>query len=125
MVAWNTTDARIAIVAGARTPLAKAGTALKDLHAEDLARIAMQETLLFPAETLEPVGQLARAKSAWQKTKAASGLRPRHFKPIAGLELGLTDPTVNMIMGKTAEVLVQEFGISRAEQDEFAMRSHE
>jgi acetyl-CoA C-acetyltransferase/acetyl-CoA acyltransferase len=81
--------------------------------------------LLFPIETLEPVGQLARAKSAWQKTKAATALRPRHFKPIAGLELGLTDPTVNMIMGKTAEVLVQEFGISRREQDEYALRSHE
>ncbi len=40
------------------------------------------------------------------------------------MELGLTDPTVNMIMGKTAEVLVQEFGISRSEQDEYAMKSH-
>jgi len=210
MVAWNTTDSRIAILAGARTPFSKAGTALKDLHAEDLAKIAMRETLyragfaadrldevilgnvvmpadaanvarvaalwagvprnvpgltvqrncasgmesineaamrirggmgriimaggtesmsnvplLFPHETLEPVGQLARAKNAWQKTKAAATMRPRHFKPVAGLELGLTDPTVNMIMGKTAEVLVQEFGISRREQDEFAMKSHE
>jgi acetyl-CoA C-acetyltransferase/acetyl-CoA acyltransferase len=210
MVAWNTTDAGIAIVAGARTPLAKAGTALKSMHAEELAKVAMQETLyranfpadrldevilgnvvmpadaanvarvaalwagvprnvpgltvqrncasgmeaineaamriragmgrvmlaggaesmsnvplLFPIETLEPVGQLAKAKNVWQKTKAAASMRPRHFKPVVGLELGLTDPTVNMIMGKTAEVLVQEFGISRLEQDEFAMRSHE
>jgi len=30
-----------------------------------------------------------------------------------------------MIMGKTAEVLVQEFGISRREQDEFALQSHQ
>ena len=210
MVAWNTTTPRIAILAGARTPLARAGTALKALHADELAKVAMQETLwragfsasrldevilgnvvmpadaanlarvaaiwagvprnvpaltvqrncasgmeaineaamrirggmgrvilaggaesmsnvplLFPQETMEPVGRLARAKSVWQKTRAVATLRPRHFKPIAGLELGLTDPTVNMIMGKTAEVLVQEFGISRTEQDAFALKSHE
>jgi acetyl-CoA acetyltransferase family protein len=30
-----------------------------------------------------------------------------------------------MIMGKTAELLASEFGISRKEQDEFALRSHQ
>ena len=73
-----------------------------------------------PAPQLNKLGT-----QAWQKTKAAGTLRPRHFKPIAGLELGLTDPTVNMIMGKTAEVLVQEFAVSRQEQDAFALKSHE
>jgi acetyl-CoA C-acetyltransferase/acetyl-CoA acyltransferase len=81
--------------------------------------------LLFPIETLEPLSKLARARNLWQKVGAASHLRPRHFKPIVGLELGLTDPTCGLIMGKTAEILVQEFGISRREQDEFALRSHE
>ena len=28
-------------------------------------------------------------------------------------------------MGQTAEVLAKEFGITRAEQDQFALRSHE
>ena len=36
---------------------------------------------------------------------------------------GLTDPTVGLIMGKTAEVLVKEFGVSRTEQDEYALNS--
>ncbi len=58
MVAWNTTDSSIAILSGARTPLSKAGTALKDLHAEELARIVIQETLYragFPASRLDEV----------------------------------------------------------------------
>ena len=81
--------------------------------------------LLFPQETLTPMAQLLRARTLWQKTSAIASLRPRHFRPIAGLELGLTDPTCGMIMGKTAEVLASEFGISRREQDEFSLRSHQ
>jgi acetyl-CoA acetyltransferase family protein len=201
---------RAAVVAGARTPFAKAGSALKDVHVTELARRAMQETLyrapfpadrldevivgnvvmpvdaanvarvsalwagvpahvpalsvqrncasgmeavaeaalriragqgtvilaggaesmstlplLLPAESVEPLSRVARAKTLWQRTAAAAHLRPHHFKPIAALELGLTDATCNMIMGKTAEILVKEFGITRREQDEFALRSHE
>ena len=81
--------------------------------------------LLFPNEMLTPMGRMLRAKGLWQKATAMATLRPRHFKPIAGLEIGLTDPTCDMIMGKTAELLASEFGISRREQDEFALRSHQ
>ena len=81
--------------------------------------------LLFPNETMVPMERMYRAKGAMQRLAAMATLRPRHFKPIAGLEVGLTDPTCDMIMGKTAELLASEFGISRREQDEFALRSHQ
>jgi acetyl-CoA C-acetyltransferase/acetyl-CoA acyltransferase len=81
--------------------------------------------LLFPEETLEPLTHLHKAHGLWQTTAAVAELRPHHFKPIAALERGLTDPTNGMIMGKTAEVLAKEFGITRKEQDEFALRSHQ
>jgi acetyl-CoA C-acetyltransferase/acetyl-CoA acyltransferase len=81
--------------------------------------------LLFPDETLEPFGKMYKARNAWQKATAVATLRPRHFKPVAALERGLTDPTCGLIMGKTAEILAQEWSISRREQDEFALRSHE
>ncbi|HEY7087010.1 MAG TPA: thiolase family protein [Tepidisphaeraceae bacterium] len=81
--------------------------------------------LLFPAYSSEPLMRLARARSMWQRVQAVAALRPKHFKPIAGLELGLTDPVSGMIMGKTAEILAQEFGITRREQDEFALLSHQ
>jgi acetyl-CoA acyltransferase len=206
----NVNTNRVAIVTGARTPLAKAGTALKETHVTELARVVMQETLyranfpaelvdevilgnvvmpadatnpariaalwagvphrvpaltvqrncasgteavaqaaarirsgeakavlaggaesmstlplLLPHETLEPMSRLARAKGVWQRATATAALRPRHFKPIAALEQGLTDPSCDMIMGKTAEVLAHEYGISRKAQDEFALRSHQ
>jgi len=80
--------------------------------------------LLFPMSTLGPMAKMARAKTLFQRLGAIGALRPRHFKPIAGLEVGLTDPTNEMIMGKTAELIASEFGISRKDQDEFALRSH-
>lgn len=81
--------------------------------------------LLFPADSREPVSRLRKARNVLQKAAAVATLRPRHFKPVAALECGLTDPTSGMIMGKTAEVLAHEFGISRQEQDEFALRSNQ
>ena len=37
---------------------------------------------------------------------------------------GLTDPICGQLMGRTAENLVEEFGLTRQEQDEFAVQSH-
>jgi acetyl-CoA acetyltransferase family protein len=56
---------------------------------------------------------------------AVATLRPRHFKPVVALECGLTDPVTGLIMGKTAEILAQEWNVSRREQDEFALVSHQ
>lgn len=81
--------------------------------------------LLMPTEALQPMATLFKARSPWQKLVALSAFRPRHFRPLAGLELGLTDPTCGLIMGKTAEILAGEFGISRDEQDQFALESHQ
>ena len=38
---------------------------------------------------------------------------------------GLTDPVCNQIMGETAENLVEEFHITRQQQDQFAVLSHQ
>src|SRR5438045_73905 len=91
MVAWNTTrsassaggarmdTARVAIVAGARTPFVKMGGPLRDVHAADLARITFQETLYrahWPADRLDEVmlgnvvmpvdaANLARVSALW------------------------------------------------------------
>ncbi len=201
---------RVAIVAGARTPFAKMGGPLRNMHAADLARVAFQETLyrapwpgdrldeillgnvvmppdaanlarvaalwaglparvpamtvqrncasgmeaiaeaaariragrcravlaggtesmsgiplLFPAEAGAPFSRLRRARGLAEKAGAIATLRPRHFRPLAALECGLTDPTCGLNMGTTAEILAQEFGISRREQDQFALRSHQ
>jgi len=44
--------------------------------------------------------------------------------PVSALALGLTDPACGLNMGQTAEKLAKDFGISREEQDRFALESH-
>ncbi len=53
------------------------------------------------------------------------GKKMRHSTMIDSLWEGLTDPICNQIMGETAENLVDEFKISRKEQDAFAVTSHQ
>ncbi|HSA90253.1 MAG TPA: acetyl-CoA C-acetyltransferase [Burkholderiales bacterium] len=45
--------------------------------------------------------------------------------PVIGIMKGLTDPMVGLLMGQTAENVAHRFGITRAEMDEFSVRSHE
>jgi len=52
------------------------------------------------------------------------GLKLRSTEFTDVLWEGLTDPVCDMIMGYTAENLAQFYGISRREQDEFAVQSH-
>lgn len=52
------------------------------------------------------------------------GKRLRHGEFIDTVWEGLTDPVCGLIMGQTAEVLAEEFGITREEQDKLAIRSH-
>ncbi len=67
---------------------------------------------------------LFKARTLTEKIKNLASFRPSFLKPIVGLMQGLTDPTSGLIMGSTAEVLAQDFGISREEQDIFASQSH-
>ena len=53
------------------------------------------------------------------------GKRLRHSEMIDSVWEGLTDPVCGQIMGQTAENLVKEFSIGRADQDTFALLSHQ
>ena len=52
------------------------------------------------------------------------GLKIRHAQFTDAMWEGLTDPICGQLMGRTAENLAEEFGIGRAEQDEYAVQSH-
>ncbi len=80
--------------------------------------------LMFPEAAKGPFERLGRARSVGASLSALGAFRPRHFKPRIAVMEGLTDPTCGEIMGLTAERLAREFGIGRAEQDEFALYSH-
>jgi acetyl-CoA C-acetyltransferase len=64
------------------------------------------------------------AKTAGQKAAALAKFRLSYLAPVIGIMKGLTDPNVGLIMGQTAENLAHRFGITRAQMDEFAARSH-
>jgi len=52
------------------------------------------------------------------------GLRLRHSVFVDALWEGLTDPICGQIMGRTAENVAELYGITRQEQDEYAVMSH-
>mgnify|MGYP000169369495 FL=1 len=56
--------------------------------------------------------------------EARWGYKLRHAELTDGLWEGLTDPICNQIMGRTAENLAEKYGITREEQDEYAVQSH-
>ena len=79
--------------------------------------------LVYRREAVEWFGALAGAKSLGQRLKLFTKLRPSMFKPVIGLERGLTDPITSLNMGQTAEVLAHLFNISREQADEYAVQS--
>ena len=81
--------------------------------------------LVFRDEAVEWFAELGNAKGLSDRAEALADFRPGHFKPLIGLEKGLTDPVVGLNMGQTAEVLAQIFDVSRENADAYAVRSHQ
>lgn len=81
--------------------------------------------LLWDARMKDLLLEMSRQKSIFGKLRVMTRFRPAMLKPIPGLQLGLTDPTCGLNMGQTAELLTRDFGITRDEQDQFALLSHQ
>ena len=81
--------------------------------------------LLFPKAYANFLMQLMKAKNPLQKLSILTQFKLNYFKPRIALAEGLTDPFCGLNMGQTAELLAREWKISRSEQDQFALKSHE
>jgi acetyl-CoA acetyltransferase family protein len=81
--------------------------------------------LLFNKKMTAFFEQLFKARTMVQKLKVVTTFRMSFLKPVIGVLEGLTDPTCGIVMGVTAENLSKDFSISRHDQDEFALRSHQ
>lgn len=64
------------------------------------------------------------ARGMGERIRALRRFPWRGLAPVIGLLKGLTDPVVGLSMGQTAENLATRFGISRADMDAYAARSH-
>jgi acetyl-CoA acyltransferase len=200
-------NGRVAIVAGCRTPFAKAGTAYRDLTAVDLAKACVRELvertemdptliegvvmgqvipsvkapnlarevvlgtglpkavpahtvnracasaneaiadvasailtgyldcgiaggaeslsdvpILFQKKMAQAIVEASRAKGVGGKLKAFSKVRLRDLAPDAP---AIAEPSTGLTMGQSAEKMAKENGITREEQDEIALRSHQ
>lgn len=80
--------------------------------------------LVWPQQGVRWFAGLATAKGMLAKLAAIAKTRPAFFKPIIGLERGLTDPITELNMGQTAEVVGHLFGITREQSDVYAAESH-
>src|SRR5262249_32921647 len=83
-----------------------------------------QIPFLYNRDAVELYLRLGRARKWWQRLCTLLRFRPRPFKPGLAVKLGLTDPVSGLIMGATAEVLVDDFHLTREEQDAYALESH-
>ncbi len=81
--------------------------------------------LLFQQAFTDKFAEVYKARSFGQKLGALSKIKLRDLKPVIGLQVGLTDGFCGLNMGETAEVLAKEFSVTRAEQDELALMSHQ
>jgi len=80
--------------------------------------------LVWPQAGVRWFANLAGAKSIGARIAALLKTRFGYFKPIIGLERGLTDPITELNMGQTAEVVGHLFGITREQSDAYAVESH-
>ena len=96
-----------------------------DLYLAAGVEVMSAYPLTFNHQAVGYFSRLMRARTPLQKSAALLSFRPAMMAPRVALTEGLTDPTVGLIMGSTAEVLAREFGISRAEADRYALESHQ
>jgi acetyl-CoA C-acetyltransferase len=82
--------------------------------------------LLYAERMVHWFSDMAAARSPRQRVALFARVPVKALlSPVIGIMKGLTDPVVGLLMGQTAENLAHRFGISRAEQDAFSVRSHQ
>lgn len=81
--------------------------------------------LLYSDDMTTWLAGITGAKTWQAKMGEWFKFRPNFLKPIVSLLRGLTDPTVNLSMGQTAENVAYRFHITREQMDQFAYESHQ
>jgi acetyl-CoA acyltransferase len=77
--------------------------------------------ILFGKKMAQALVEASRAKGLGGKIRAFSKVRLRDLAPDAP---AIAEPSTGLTMGQSAEKMAKENGITRAEQDEIALRSH-
>ena len=78
--------------------------------------------IVYPRSYQQLLLKSARGRSLMEKLSPWLGLRPAHFKPVTP---GVVEPRTGLSMGQSCERMAKDWGISRADQDALALRSHQ
>ena len=78
-------------------------------------------SILWTRNATRVFSELRGARSLRDRARILGKLRPADLVPHAP---GVNEPSTGLSMGEHTEITVKEWGISRAEQDEIAFRSH-
>lgn len=88
--------------------------------------LAAQQIMLGRAEAVLAGGAESMSRVPYFAEGARWGMRMGNMELVDGMYRdGFNDPLSGLVMGETAENLAQRYEISRAEQDEFALRSQQ
>jgi acetyl-CoA C-acetyltransferase len=96
---------------------------ISDLVLAGGAESLSHSPLVFSRAGVEFFAALNSARDPCSRLLALARFRPSVFKPVIGLERGLTDPIVELNMGQTAELVAHLFHISRRDADQYAVES--
>src|SRR5271155_1319929 len=78
--------------------------------------------VVYPRRFQQLLLRSYHGRSALARLKPWFGLRPKNFKPVLP---GVTEPRTGLSMGESTELMVKTWGITRAEQDQLALESHQ
>jgi acetyl-CoA C-acetyltransferase len=78
--------------------------------------------VVFPKGFQQLLLKSYRGKTAAERLRPWLGLRPKHFRPVLP---GIAEPHTGLSMGESTELMVKNWGIGRAEQDQLALESHQ
>jgi acetyl-CoA C-acetyltransferase len=78
--------------------------------------------VVYPRSFQQLLLRSFRGKTAAARLAPWFGLRPKNLKPVLP---GVAEPRTGLSMGESTELMVKTWGISRAEQDQLALESHQ
>ncbi|HXC08438.1 MAG TPA: acetyl-CoA C-acetyltransferase [Steroidobacteraceae bacterium] len=78
--------------------------------------------VVYPKSFQQLLLRSYRGKSLTERLGPWFGLRPKNLRPVLP---GIAEPRTGLSMGESTELMVKTWGITRAEQDQLALESHE
>jgi acetyl-CoA C-acetyltransferase len=78
--------------------------------------------VVFPRSFQQLLLRSYRGKTAGARVRPWLGLRLKNLRPVLP---GVTEPRTGLSMGESTELMVKTWGITRAQQDQLALESHQ